>query len=334
MGPSVEITARTDEGREVTFRHDEIRDYHDNIRLDYGYALTITSAQGLTVDRAYLLADDRPARETVYPAATRHRERLDIYVNRAPLAFAIAERRPEDQAERPIMDADIRAHLAERWSRSQPKEAALDYITDGAWRDQREKARHIGRDLQGRECVRTVDNPRTAANDNALARVAGEIRRAAFGWRHGQAVAAFADGRRQVLAAYDDLRERTRTEGDAVALGGAFRETLIRHGALLKQAETFRSRPADFTSLLAGHGGIGRKELDAFEELHARASHHRRAASMRHVHRIKREAEPAPTQRPVPELRVETAATPVPTHSQANRRDGHRTGPARCRHTL
>ena len=59
MGPSVQISARTDEGREVVFRHDEIRDWHDNIRLDYGYALTITSAQGLTVDRAYLLADDR-----------------------------------------------------------------------------------------------------------------------------------------------------------------------------------------------------------------------------------------------------------------------------------
>ena len=103
VAPSVSITARAGDGRKVVFRHDEIRDYHDNIRLDYGYALTITSAQGLTVDRAYLLADDRPAREAIYPAATRHRERLDIYVNRAPLALAIAERRPEDQAERPVM---------------------------------------------------------------------------------------------------------------------------------------------------------------------------------------------------------------------------------------
>ena len=62
------ITARTDDGRRVTFHHDEIRDWHDNIRLDYGYAMTIASAQGLTVDRAFLLADDRPARETIYPA--------------------------------------------------------------------------------------------------------------------------------------------------------------------------------------------------------------------------------------------------------------------------
>ena len=145
------------------------------------------------------------------------------------------------------MDSDIRAHLAGRWSRSQPKEAALDYITDGAWRDQREKARHNGGDRQSRDGVPAVDRSGIAANDNALARIAGEIRRTAFGWRHGQAVAAFADGRRHVLAAYDDLRERTRAEGDAVALGGAFRETLTRHGVLLKQAETFRARPADFS---------------------------------------------------------------------------------------
>ena len=129
---AVHITARTDGGRRVTFRHDEIRDWHDNIRLDYGYAMTIASAQGLTVDRAFLLVDDRPARETIYPAATRHREALDIYVNRSPLAFDIAEHRPEDQADMPVLDSDVRAYLAERWSRSQPKEAALDYSRSGA----------------------------------------------------------------------------------------------------------------------------------------------------------------------------------------------------------
>ena len=80
--------------------------------------MTIASAQGLTVDRAFLLVDDRPARETIYPAATRHREALDVYVNRAPLAFDIAEHRSEDEADMPVTDSDVRAYLAERWSRS------------------------------------------------------------------------------------------------------------------------------------------------------------------------------------------------------------------------
>ena len=60
---------------------------------------------------------------------------------------------------------------------------------------------------------------------------------------------------------------------------------------LLKQAAAFRARPDDFASLLAQRGGIGRKDLDAFEDLHTRARRHRRAATMRYVHRIKLEAD-------------------------------------------
>ena len=287
--PSVLISARTEDGRHVSFHHDEIRDWYGNIRLDHGYALTITSAQGLTVDWTFLLADARPARETIYPAATRHREGLDIYVNRAPLALDIADRRADNDREAAVTDTEIRTYLAERWSRSQPKEAALDYMADGIWQDRRENVREDRSRSPGKAQGEAGDI-RAPANDNALARIARDVRRTAFGWRHAQTVAAFADGRREVLAAYDDLRERTRTQGDAVALGAAFRETLTRHAMLLKQADTFRARPAEFAFLLAERGGIERRDLDAFEELHARARRHRRAATMRYVHQIKREA--------------------------------------------
>ena len=140
---SVLISGHTEDGRKVSFRHDEIRDWYGNIRLDHGYALTITSAQGLTVDRTFLLADARPARETIYPAATRHREGLDIYVNRAPLALDIADRRADNDREVAVTDTEIRAYLAERWSRSQPKEAALDYMADGTWENQRQNNQEV-----------------------------------------------------------------------------------------------------------------------------------------------------------------------------------------------
>ena len=299
--PSVLISARTEDGREVSFRHDEIRDWYGNIRLDHGYAMTITSAQGLTVDRTFLLADARPSRETIYPAATRHRERLDIYVNRAPFTFDIADRLTDNDREAAVTDTEIRAYLAERWSRSQPKEAALDYMADGVWEERRENVTEDRVRSPG-EARGVAGDIRAAANDNALVRIARDVRRTAFGWRHAQTVAAFADGRQQVLAAYDDLRERTRAEGDAVALRGAFQDTLTRHAVLLKQAETFRARPHDFASLLADRGGIARKDLDAFEDLHVRARRHRRAATMRHVHRIRKEAE-QDVQQPKPELR-------------------------------
>ena len=306
--PGVLISARTEDGREVIFRHDEIRDWFGNIRLDHGYALTITSAQGLTVDRTFLLADARPARETIYPAATRHREGLDIYVNRAPLALDIADRRADNDREVAVTDTEIRAYLAERWSRSQPKEAALDYMANGIWEDRRENVRE-DRSRSSGETQGGAGDIRAAANDNALARIARDVRRTAFGWRHAQAVASFVDGRRQVLAAYDELRERTRAEGHSVALTGTFRETLTRHAVLLKQAAAFRARPDDFASLLAQRGGIGRKDLDAFEELHARARRHRRAATMRHVHRIKREAEQQGVE---PEMRQGETASVTP----------------------
>ena len=227
--PSVLISARTEDGREVRFRHDEIHDWYGNIRLDHGYAMTISSAQGLTVDRTFLLADARPSRETIYPAATRHRERLDIYVNRAPLALDIADRRSDNDQEVAVTDTEIRAYLAERWSRSQPKEAALDYMADGLWEDRREGVQEDRSRPHGEAQGKTGDIL-AVANDNTLARIARDVRRTAFAWRHAQTVAAFADGREQVLAAYDDLRERTRIEGDTVVLSGTFRRRSLAMG--------------------------------------------------------------------------------------------------------
>ena len=323
----VHITARTDDGRVVSFRHDEIRDYHDNIRIDYGYATTIASAQGLTVDRAFLLIDDRPSRETVYPAATRHREGIDVYVNRSPIVFDIAESRSEDEAERPVLDSEVRAYLAERWSRSRPKEAALDYVADGEWRDASEQAQ-LGaqrRAQHGRAGVGNGGNrsngrkhdsagagqeeaavDRTAvaasakaeaqvsatpaANDNAIMRIAQEIRHTVNGWRHGAAVDAFAAERAQVMATWDELRQKVRDQGDAVALSPAFRKTLDRHGALMKQARMFSARPQVFERLLAERADIGGHELAELREVYSRAGRYLRSATAKAAHRARQDA--------------------------------------------
>ena len=156
----------------VSFHHDEIRDWYGNIRLDHGYALTITSAQGLTVDWTFLLADARPSRETIYPAATRHREGLDIYVNRAPLALDIADRRADNDREAAVTDTDIRGWLAERWSRSQPKEAALDYMADGIWEEQSGECPGRRKPILLAKSQDEAGDIRAAANDNTLARIA------------------------------------------------------------------------------------------------------------------------------------------------------------------
>ena len=303
----VHITARTDDGRRVTFRHDEIRDWHDNIRLDYGYAMTIASAQGLTVDRAFLLVDDRPARETIYPAATRHREGIDVYVNRSPIAFDIADRRPEEEADRPVLDSDVRAYLAERWSRSQPKEAALDYVSDGEWRDPREEKQCGPGPGDGRR--KAAEARFSAANDNAIVRIAREIRHAVNGWRHGAAVDTFAAERGEVLAAWDELRARAREDGEAVALSPAFRETLDRHGALLNQAASFRANPRTFGRLLGERAGIGEGDMEELREVHARAGRYLRSVKAKNSHAARQDTEREEART------ADTVAAEAPTHA-------------------
>ena len=122
-------------------------------------------------------------------------------------------------------------------------------------------------------------------------RIARDIRHAVNGWRHGAEVDAFAAERSEVLAAWDDLRARVRDEGDAVALSPAFRETLDRHGALMKQAETFRAKPQVFERLLVERASMGHGELDELGQVYARAGSYRRSASGKAAHARRLEPE-------------------------------------------
>jgi len=101
-----------------------------NSRNEPGIVFAASPGRIVIVEGAAGSGNGKPARETIYPAATRHRERLDFYVDRKPLAFEIREQRPEDEAGAPVTDADVRAWLAGRWSRLRPKEAARDYMSE------------------------------------------------------------------------------------------------------------------------------------------------------------------------------------------------------------
>ena len=265
---------------------------------------------------------------------TRHHEGIDVYVNRSPLAFDIAERRPEDNADMPVTDSDIRGYLAERWSRPEPREAALDYVGGGAWRDPREangRARPNG--------MRHAGTAHAAANDNAIVRIAGEIRHAVAGWRHGAAVDAFAAERAEVMAAWDGLRERARDEGEAVALSPAFRETLDRHGALMKQAASFRARPRVFERLLSERAGIGDGEMQELREVHARAGSYLRSAAARAAHarqdmegaseQARRDAERAPERAQTNASAATEIAQPDRPAAQTSRDTGADADPVR-----
>ena len=121
-------------------------------------------------------------------------------------------------------------------------------------------------------------------------RIAGEIRHAIAGWRHGAAVDAFAAERTEVMAAWDELRRKVRDQGDAVALSSVFRETLYRHRALMEQAASFRRRPQVFERLLAERAGIGQGEIEEFRKQHARAGKYLQSVSARAAHRVRQDA--------------------------------------------
>ena len=97
------------QGRAVTF---SLGDYG---HLDYGYAATVHKAQGVTVDRAHVLAGAGMDRHMAYVALTRHRESVQLHWS----AEAVGSR----------------GGLARTLGRERAKDTTLDYAGP-------EKARH------------------------------------------------------------------------------------------------------------------------------------------------------------------------------------------------
>ena len=111
-----------------------------------------------------------------------------------------------------------------------------------------------------------------------------------------------------MLAAWDGLRERVRDEGDAVALSAAFRETLDRHGALMKQARVFRARPQVYERLLADRADIGESELQELRDVHARAGSYLRSVSARTASATRQAAQPE-------QARTDTVVVDAPAYA-------------------
>ena len=293
------IRGQTEDGRKVSFHHDEIRDFHGHIRLDYGYALTIASAQGLTADRCFLLANQKTARQTIYPAATRHTERLDIYVDRQPLVIEIRDGRPEDTAEDPVTNDDIKDYLARRWSRSQPKTAAVDYMSEGM------RAEFRGEDTETRRRATDPDNRDgpawAAANDNGdglMRSLASKIRAAALNHRHGHTLDKLAHGTQELFASYRAHGARIKEHGNAaVVLTPEFAADISRNAVLLGQAAPYRYRTtaARYAPLLKRRG-LDEREFRLLDAFYLRATKLRRDAQLELV-RNKSTAEQTPAEK-------------------------------------
>src|SRR3546814_5839164 len=74
------MAVRTDDGRSLAF---DLKDY---AHVDHGYAATIHKAQGMTVDRAHVLATPGLDSHGSYVALSRHRESVALHYGREDFA--------------------------------------------------------------------------------------------------------------------------------------------------------------------------------------------------------------------------------------------------------
>jgi hypothetical protein len=74
------MSVRTDDGRDVSF---DLKNYD---RIDHGYAATIHKAQGMTVDRTYVLATPGLDAHGSYVALSRHRDCMELHYGRDDFA--------------------------------------------------------------------------------------------------------------------------------------------------------------------------------------------------------------------------------------------------------
>ena len=92
------MAVRTDDGREVAF------DTKDYAHIDHGYAATIHKAQGMTVDRAHVLATSGMDSHSAYVAMSRHRDGLalhygrDDFADQSKLVRTLSRERGKDMA--------------------------------------------------------------------------------------------------------------------------------------------------------------------------------------------------------------------------------------------
>jgi Ti-type conjugative transfer relaxase TraA len=104
------MSVRLDGGRQVAF------DAKDYAHVDHGYAATFHKSQGVTVDRAHVLATPGMDRHSAYVGMSRHREAMQLHYGRDDFA---------DQRQ-----------LVRALSRDRSKDMAGDYAREGAMAEQ------------------------------------------------------------------------------------------------------------------------------------------------------------------------------------------------------
>jgi hypothetical protein len=201
-----------DSGREVSFK---AKDYE---HIDHGYAVTVHKAQGVTVDRAYVLATPGMDRSLAYVGMTRHRESATMYAGGDD--FANYEK------------------LARNLSRERPKETTLDF------------AQRHGLDVDGATSrdAATQTNSGPAEKPDTAAKPAAKIDLSALDDRTGKPTtdaAAVSKPSAQQLRMLEGLKAKAEARAEADEQPATAKER--QQAALQKRLEAAAERKGQTT---------------------------------------------------------------------------------------
>jgi len=106
----------------------DLADDKGRVSLTYNYASTIYSAQGMTVDRAFVLADSSLKRNEIYVAASRAKIATELVVDESEIEQRVRQRALlVDRTSSVIGKDGLRRELAQSWQAAQEKVSLLDY---------------------------------------------------------------------------------------------------------------------------------------------------------------------------------------------------------------
>ncbi|MEG3145190.1 Ti-type conjugative transfer relaxase TraA [Sphingomonas sp. RT2P30] len=111
---AVRMAVQLDDGRSIAF---DMKDYD---QLDHGYAATIHKAQGMTIDRTFVLATPGMDSHAAYVALSRHRDGVELhygnddFADQGKLARTLSRERGKEMASDYARDADPGRAFAER----------------------------------------------------------------------------------------------------------------------------------------------------------------------------------------------------------------------------
>lgn len=120
-----------DESREVEIdtKSEAWLDDNGSLALQHGYATTVYSSQGITVDHSFIKDGSNLVRDSAGVAVSRHRESTKIYVDiDAHYQKSMKSSVSDDWIPRSDFDSEkVLSSLASQWSRANNKSSALNY---------------------------------------------------------------------------------------------------------------------------------------------------------------------------------------------------------------